>query len=152
MFSSKTPTDTKPFTYMLSAVVILCLFLNINFYPQLLSYQGGQKLADQTKGKINLQTVYFWKNNYSSSYCFATKTLRKELPDPELLLDDTSAHLIYDIAYEKEITTAGWVLGNRVSVKDFEITKLDKQFADPKTRETHCSKLVMAEILFFRKP
>ena len=148
--STKTPRDTEPFTYLVRSILLLYLFLNMNFYQVLLTYQGGQELAEKTRGQVNPETVYFWKNNYSSSYCFATRTLRKEWGDGEQL-NDPSAHLVYDIAYEKEIEGAGVILGEKVFVKDFEITKLDKEFVNPKTREAHCSKLVMARVISFRK-
>ena len=151
VISPKTARDTEAFTYPLRAVMFLFIFLYLNFYPSLLTYQGGQELAEKTKGIVNPETVYFWKNNYSSSYCFATKTLRKEWAGANEQLNNTSAHLIYDVAYEKEISGAGLVLGEKVSVKDFEITKLDREFVNPKTRDAHCSTLVMARVLSFRK-
>jgi 4-amino-4-deoxy-L-arabinose transferase-like glycosyltransferase len=152
LLSRKTAKDTTPFTSVLMACFFLYLFLNSNFYPKLLEYQGGQELAEKTKNKVLPGNVFFWKDNFSSSYCFATKTLRKELTGRADIKNDTASYLIYDIAFEKAITDSGWVLGEKTVVKDFEITKLDKEFADPETRDAHCSSLVMARLDSFRKP
>lgn len=153
ILSRKTASDTKPFTYLIRACIFLYLFLNINFYPRLLNYQGGQELAEKIKGTVPLENVYFWKNNYSSSFCFSTKTLRKELTDTTSFKKIEGSHyVVYDSVYEKEITDHGWVLGEKISVPDFEITKLDKEFANPGTRDQHCSKLVIARLLFFIQP
>ena len=152
IFSSKTPVDTKPFAYLIRAALYLYLFLNMNFYFQLLNYQGGQTLAEKIKGTIPSQNVFFWKDNYSSSFCFATKTLRRELTDSTKINTlQTANYLVYDSFYEKEIADHGWVLGEKISVLDFEITKIDKEFANPETREARCSKLIIARLLFFRQ-
>lgn len=151
IISSKTAKDVLPFTYVLRVTLLLYLILNLNFYPQLLAYQGGQELANKIKGKVDPETIYFWKNNYSSSFCFAIKTLRKEWNDSLVLKQQKQLHLVYDINYEKEVLAAGLILGERVWVKDFEVTKLDKEFVVPKTRESHCSKLVIAKLIGVRK-
>lgn len=128
-----------------SAMAVCFFLLNTNFYPQLLSYQAGNKLAVSTKGKVDPARVYFWKETYSSSYHFYTQSFRQTFTDSVLNIADT-AWLAFDIREEKDVTDAGYVLGNRFSTTDFEITRLDGKFINPATREAHCSKMVIAEI------
>ena len=118
IISQKTHADVKQFTLLIRACIFLYLFLNINFYPHLLVYQGGQELAQKIKGKIPVDNVYFWNNNYSSSFCFTTKTLRKELTDTTVFKSKTGAYyIVYDSVYEKEITEHGWVLGEKIATQ-----------------------------------
>lgn len=129
-----------------SAMIFSFFLLNSNFYPQLLTYQAGKPMAALIKGKLNPNDVYFWKGNYSSSFNFYTKTLRKEFAD-SLLNSNKKVWLAFDIRAEKEIIAAGYKLGQRYSAKDYEITKLDMKFINPEKREKECSEMVIAELV-----
>lgn len=130
-----------------AAAMILCFFLlNTNFYPKLLTYQGGNELARITKGKVDTGSVYCWKETYSSSYQFYTSSLRKEFSDT-VLQGSKHIWLLYDIKSEEEIKNSGYKLGQRFETQDYEITKLDLKFINPAKRESQCTKLVLAEIL-----
>jgi hypothetical protein len=129
-----------------AATIILSFFLlNINFYPNLLKYQGGNELAFTTKGKVNPADVYFWKETYSSSYTFYAATLIKEFNDA-VLQAGKKTWLLYDIRSEEEIRNLGYKFGQRFQATDYEITKLDLKFINPVKRESQCTKLVIAEI------
>lgn len=126
------------------AAMAFCFFLlNANFYPQLLKYQGGNELAFAIKGKVDPEKVYFWKGMYSSSFNFYTATLRKEFSDS---IYQPGQWLLFDIRSEEEIKNAGYKLGQRFEAIDFEITKLTLKFINPQTRESKCTKMVLAEI------
>ena len=128
------------------AAMIFCFFLlNSNFYPQLLKYQGGKEMADMVKGKLNPEDVYFWKNNFSSSFNFYTKTLYKPFAD-SVLQSEKKVWLIYDIKDDEMIKQSGYQLGLPYSVLDYEITKLDIKFINPATREKNCTRMMLAEI------
>jgi len=135
----------KAVCFSVSAMVLLFFSLNSSFYPQLLTYQGGNELALLTKGKVNPDNVYFWKNHYSSSYNFYTATLYKEFED-SVLQPGKKIWLIYDIRNTDEIKKAGYRTGQQFSTLDYEITKLDLKFINPATRESQCTKMVIAEI------
>jgi 4-amino-4-deoxy-L-arabinose transferase-like glycosyltransferase len=129
---------------MSAATMAFAFFLlNTNFYPQLLTYQGGNQLAFQTRGKVDPTTVYLWKEHYSSSWNFYTKTIRKELIDSSNL---NNVWLLYDIRNEEEIKHAGYTIGERYVVPDYEITKLDIKFINPEKRENQCTKMILANI------
>jgi hypothetical protein len=128
------------------AVMILAFFLlNSNFYPKLLTYQAGKKMAELTKRKINPADVFFWKNNFSSSYNFYSQSLHQSFND-STLKQGGKKWLAFDIKNEEEIKQAGYTLGHRFEVLDFEVTKLDIKFINPKKREGQCSKMVLAEV------
>ena len=135
------------------ATMALSFFLlNSSFYPKLLTYQGGNQLAFLSKGKVNPAEVYFWKDMQSSSFSFYTASLRQQFTDSVLQTDlltnqaDKKVWLLYDIKSEEEIKMAGYKLGSRFSVFDYEITKLDIKFLNPEKRETQCTRMVLAEI------
>jgi 4-amino-4-deoxy-L-arabinose transferase-like glycosyltransferase len=130
------PVATMAFSFFL---------LNSNFYPQLLTYQGGNELAFATKGTINAEDVYLWKDTYSSSFNFYTQTIRKTFTDAALQTGKP-IWLLYDIRNEEEIKQAGYTLGKKYSSPDFEITKLDIKFINPARRDSQCTTMLVAEI------
>lgn len=129
-----------------AAMIFSFFLLNSNFYPQLLTYQGGNELAFGTKEKVGPENVWFWKNNYSSSYNFYTATIRKEFSD-SILQPGKKIWLLTDIRNMDEIKSRGYLLGKSYSVLDYEITKLDIKFINPAKREQQCTKMVLVELL-----
>jgi len=135
----------KVVSISVAGMVFSFFLLNANFYPQLLTYQGGNELAFATKGKVNAENAYLMKDTYSSSWNFYTKTIRKEFAD-SVLRPDRKTWLLYDIRSEEEIKKLGFHLGERFINPDYEITKLDIKFVNPAKRESQCTKMVLAEI------
>ncbi len=127
-----------------AAVSLVFFLLNANFYPQLLTYQGGNVLASATKGKVDPEQVYMWKVHTSSSYFFYTKTVWKPVADTAFA-NGKKAWLLFDSKDEAAILAAGYTLGKRFETPDYEITKLDIKFINPEKRESQCTKLVLAE-------
>jgi 4-amino-4-deoxy-L-arabinose transferase-like glycosyltransferase len=128
-----------------AAMIFLFFLLNTSFYPQLLIYQGGNELAFAIKGKVDPATIYFWKETYSSSFNFYTSSIRKPFSD-SVLTTGKRAWLLFDIRDEEQIKQAGYLIGQRFTALDYEITKLDIKFVNPAKRENQCKKLVLAEI------
>ena len=135
----------KAVTVSVAAMVFLFFLLNSNFYPQLLTYQGGNELVFATKGKINPDDVYFWKATYSSSFNFYTATLRKPFAD-SVLSPGKKIWLLYMLDNEEEIKNAGYKLKPQYSATDYEITRLGIKFINPAKREKECTKMILAEI------
>lgn len=131
----------------LSAAVIILVFflLNTNFYPKLLRYQAGKQMAELTKGKVNPADVYFWNNNFSSSYNFYSHSLHQSFTD-SAWQPGKKIWLAFDVKNEDEIRQAGYHIGQRYEVIDFEVTKLDIKFINPQKRESQCSKMVIGEL------
>ncbi len=135
----------KAVTLSASLMAFVFFLLNSNFYPQLLKYQAGNELAFSTKGVIDPETVYAWKESHSSSYFFYTKTIRRQFEDAVLQGKD-KVGLLYFINDEPGILNEGYKISNRHEVTDFEVTRLGIKFLNPATREKDCTKMVLAEI------
>ena len=135
----------KAVAVSVAAMIFSFFMLNSNFYPQLLNYQGGKPLADTVRGKLNPQDVYFWKDTYSSSFNFYSRSLYKLFSD-SVLAPGKKVWLIYDIRDEAAIVLAGYQLKPMFSVLDYEITKLDIKFVNPARRESQCTRMLLAEI------
>lgn len=140
----------KSITVSVSSTVLLFFLLNSNFYPQLLSYQGGKPLADITKGKADPKDVYFWKNTFSSSYNFYSASLLQVYTD-SILQKGNKCWLIYNKYQQAEIDSAGFVFGKEFIVPDYEITRLNKTFIDPASRNKALDELRMAEVIGKKK-
>lgn len=129
----------------ISALALLFFLYNSNYSPQLLTYQCGKEFATKIKGKINSAEVYFWRNNYSSSFNFYTSTLRKEFAD-SLLDTKEKVWIQFDKNYRQEILNSGYMLKDTFDAPDYEITKADLKFLNPATRKKVLSRSFIAEI------
>lgn len=132
---------------IISSVVAIALFFflaNTNFYPQLLTYQGGKSLADMTRGIADPKEVYFWKNTYSSSYSFYSSSDRQVYNDS---LSGKHFWLIYEKSQRAEVDSVGFVFGKSFSVRDYEITRLKQKFVNPVTRNETLDSILMAEVV-----
>jgi 4-amino-4-deoxy-L-arabinose transferase-like glycosyltransferase len=129
-----------------ATMIVSFFLLNGNFYPQLLKYQAGNELAKKIKGNVDAANVYFWKDNYSSSFNFYTATERKQFDDSLFVKGKKPIWLLYDSRNLDEIKQAGYKIGMTYHSIDFEITKLDLKFINPATRPTELKEMVIGEI------
>ena len=136
----------KAITVSVSTVALFFFLLNTNFYPQLLTYQGGKPLADMTKGIADPKDVYFWKNTFSSAYSFYSSSNR-QVYDDSLKQTGKKFWLIYERSQQAEIDSLGLGSGKTFSVQDYEITRLKKSFIDPATRKETLDEMVMVEVV-----
>jgi hypothetical protein len=127
-----------------SAVVVLFWLLNAGFYPSLLHYQGGNKLAAVIKKERIEGPIYSLSGCFSSSFYFYTKTIRRAVSLEKV--NEVSGWLLYDINQESALRQAGVKLGDKKTVMDYEITKLTGKFLNPETRTSVCTELVLARI------
>jgi hypothetical protein len=136
----------KSITVSVAAIGLLFFLLNTNFYTQLLTYQGGKPLADMTKGIVNPNDVYFWKNTFSSTYSFYSSSNR-QVYDDSLKQQGKKFWLIYERSQQSQIDSLGFVIGKTFAVQDYEITRLKKSFVDPATRKEKLDEMIMAEVV-----
>ena len=136
----------KSITVSVAGIGLFFFLMNTNFYPQLLTYQGGKPMADITTGVANPQDVYFWKNTFSSTYSFYSASNRQVYND-SLDLTEKKFWLIYERSQQAEIDSLSFVFGKTFAVPDYEITRLKKSFVDPATRKETLDEMVMAEVL-----
>lgn len=147
LLSKNYSAPQKSITVSVASVVLLFFLLNTNFYPLLLTYQGGKPLANITKGKVDPKDVYFWKNTFSSSYNFYSASLR-QVYDDSLLYSNQKAWVLYSASQLHELEAAGILLGKeKFAVSDYEITRLKKSFVDPATRNSTLDSLLLAEVV-----
>ena len=136
----------KALCISVASMVLSFFLLNTNFYPQLLRYQGGNELAKKIKGNVDPVNVYFWKNNYSSSFNFYTATERKQFDDSIFLKGKRPIWLLFDKNDSTDIRQSGYKIGLTYSVPDFGITKLNLKFVNPVTRKNELHEMVLGEI------
>ena len=136
----------KSITISVTAIALFFFLLNTNFYPQLLTYQGGKPLADITRGIADPNDVYFWKNTFSSTYSFYSASNRQVYAD-SVGRQGKKFWLIYQRSQQSQIDSLGFVLGKKFSVPDYEITRLKKGFVDPATRKENLDQMIMAEVV-----
>ncbi|HEY5967261.1 MAG TPA: hypothetical protein VIU35_04745, partial [Chitinophagaceae bacterium] len=139
-------TIQRSITVSVAAIALFFFLANTNFYPQLLTYQGGKPLADITRGVADPKDVYFWKNTFSSTYNFYSSSNRQVYND-SLKQTGKSFWLIYERSQQPEIDSLGLLLGKTFSVPDYEITRLKKYFVDPGTRKGTLDEMIMAEVV-----
>jgi hypothetical protein len=119
--------------------------LNANFYPKLLTYQGGNQLAKQHAGKVDVNTVYHWGFTDDYSWYFGTVTLPKAFAD-SVVNNGKKVWVLSDSSQVKEITRAGYVVGQQYGVTDYHITRLKLKFINPDKRAQTTSQLVLSEV------
>lgn len=136
----------KSILLSVSTMILAFFLLNVNFYPQLLTYQGGNQIARGMKDRVDPQQVYLWKNYYSSSFNFYTATIRKEFSD-SVFQEGRRIWILADARNLEEIRKQGYLLGKSISARDYEITKIDLRFVDPRQREAQLNQMVLVEVL-----
>lgn len=127
-----------------SSTLFFFLF-NSNYFPQLLKYQSGNVLAEKKLKLANDSDVYFWKENFSSSFVFYTASLRKQF-DSSVLFNKKTAWLLFDDTERKEILQSDYSIVQELRSVDYEITRFSFQFYIPSSREKSLKKTVLAEI------
>ncbi|HUC81610.1 MAG TPA: glycosyltransferase family 39 protein [Flavisolibacter sp.] len=125
--------------------LLVFFLLNANFYPQLLTYQGGNQMAFATKEKVDAKKVYFWPGIYSSSYNFYTSELRKEFSDSVLQLP-SPVWVLTDINRLEELKAKGLAPMEIIEQPDYEITTMQLPFINPATREKELTKMLLVRV------
>lgn len=144
LLSKSFSTIQKSITVSITSISLFFFLANTNFYPQLLTYQGGKPLADITRKVVDPKNAFFWKSSFSSTYSFYSSSNRQVYSDS---LAAEKAWLIYNKSQQTEIDSAGFVFGRTFKVRDYEITRLKKAFINPSTREHTLDTIIMAEII-----
>jgi 4-amino-4-deoxy-L-arabinose transferase-like glycosyltransferase len=129
------------FATVLTSLLVFYL-LNTNFYPQLLTYQGGNQMAFATRGKVDARQVYFMPGIYSSSYNFYTAELRKEFHDT-VLQQPGPVWIAADPERLKQIKQP---ILQAYEHRDYEITMMQLPFINPATRKGELSKMILVRV------
>jgi hypothetical protein len=127
-------------------MVLLFFLLNLNFYPQLLTYQAGKPLAGRTRGIVDPNKLYYYNKCLSFSYDFYSGTFRKELND-SLQQSGSNFWLMYMRSQQENIDSMNFRIGRTFSAPDFEITRMNGPFINPATREVNLDEMRMVEVI-----
>jgi 4-amino-4-deoxy-L-arabinose transferase-like glycosyltransferase len=132
-------------TVSVSASILLFYLLNTNFYPQLLTYQGGNELAFATRYNIKRAQVYYWPGLYSSSYNFYTATIHETFND-SLMQQPGPLWILLNDENEPDFQKKGYPVLERIESRDYEITRLKLKFLNPATRNGQLHKLILVRV------
>lgn len=125
--------------------VIVFFLLNTNFYPQLLTYQGGNGLAFATKGKVDAANVWAWPTVNSPSYNFYTATLRKEFSDSALNAS-SPVWILADKEALNAIKQKGLPVQEIIGQRNYKISMLQFRFINHATRNGELGKLMLVRV------
>ncbi|RSC93585.1 ArnT family glycosyltransferase [Tenacibaculum singaporense] len=130
--------------------VLLMVFVNVvlnsYFYPELLQYQGGIKLANivNQNDTINVKDIFFYENDYSWPLDFYTQRNTPHITKEELKNVDNDVWIVIRNIPLEKIKKEGFIIKEKHRVDHFRVTRLSLKFLNPKTRE---SKLGSAYLL-----
>ncbi|XRE42620.1 dolichyl-phosphate-mannose-protein mannosyltransferase family protein [Tenacibaculum discolor] len=119
-------------------MVFINVVLNTYFYPELLQYQGGIKLATivNQNDSINIEDVYFYENDYSWPLDFYTERNTPHITKEELKnINKDVWVVIRNIPLEK-VEEDGFIIKEKHRVDHFRVTRLSLKFLNPKTRDS----------------
>ena len=136
----------------IAAIIVFFFLMNANFYPQLLQYQAGQRLASDTKGKVDPADVYIEKggNSYSASYTFYANSEFKYFDDS--LLGRKKTWLLTEPQQLKRLQAEGYETDTIYTAPHFRVTKLNFKFLDPATRKNELSSMMLVQLVSKKKP
>ncbi len=128
-----------------TSTVLIFYLLNSNFYPQLLTYQGGNELAFATKEKVDPKNVYFWPGVYSTSYNFYAQELHKEFND-SVMQQNQPVWLLADKNNLPEIKAKGYGVLEGFEHRDYQVSRLKGKFINPATRKEVLDTMILVRI------
>jgi 4-amino-4-deoxy-L-arabinose transferase-like glycosyltransferase len=119
--------------------------LNSNFYPQLLTYQGGNELAFKTKKKVDPANVFFWPYIYNPSFQFYSKELKKEFSD-SVLNQNHPVWVLTDRNSFAQLKQKNLPVLQLYSHHDYNIGTMSLKFINPNSRKETLDSLFLVRI------
>jgi len=128
--------------------LILCFFLNLYFYPNILQYQSGMLASAWLKKNKVTEPVAMYKT-FSYSFEFYAPVGIQRINDENILqqylLD--KPFVIYTSAENiPELTAKHYKVDVLNTFDHFPVSRLDLKFINYKTRETSLKKIVLARV------
>lgn len=132
---------------VLSALTSAFIFflLNSNFYPQLLTYQGGNELAFETREKMDPKDVYIWPGIYNPSFQFYSKELKKDFTDT-VLNQDRPVWILTDRNHLPELKEKNLPVLQQYIHHDYNIGTMTGKFINPNTRKETLDSLFLVRV------
>lgn len=130
------------------AVLLVALFLNLSFYPDLLKYQSGNAAAaylnkEHPDVEVGRLSIYFPSGEFylkQHTYRTDTASVRNGLFSKTRLLYVTEEEL-------KQLKEKGVAIEVLKEFKEFHITMLSLKFLNPTTREKELKKQYLVRLL-----
>jgi 4-amino-4-deoxy-L-arabinose transferase-like glycosyltransferase len=119
--------------------------LNSNFYPRLLTYQGGNELAFETKDKVDPKTVYIWPEVYNPSFQFYSKELKKDFSD-SVLNQNHAVWILTDRAHLTQLQEKNLHVFQHYVHYDYNIGTMTGKFINPNTRKQTLDSLFLVRV------
>jgi 4-amino-4-deoxy-L-arabinose transferase-like glycosyltransferase len=134
-------------TIALSVLTSAFIFyqLNSNFYPQLLTYQGGNELAFETKDKVDPKNVFFWPDIYNPSFQFYSKELKKIFSD-SVLNQNQPVWVLTDRNSFAQLKQKNLPVLQQYSHHDYNIGTMSLKFINPNTRKETLDTLFLVRV------
>lgn len=140
------------FLYVSGAVAVMAnFFVNYNFFPNLLKYQGGNELVKKMKAtNINIpdeQIIALEPHAHSFDFYRKHNHVIQDISEV-----DTTAQVLADHYYlitpsiRKDLEAKNLRVTTVVAVRDFNIARLSIPFINPKTRNSRMDSLMLARI------
>jgi 4-amino-4-deoxy-L-arabinose transferase-like glycosyltransferase len=127
---------------------ILCFFLNLYFYPNILQYQSGMLAGTWLKNNKPAEPVMMYKT-FSYSLDFYAPGKVQRVNDEKGLQQYLSANPTLIYAPEEnisELKDRHYKVEKIKSFDFFRVSRLDLKFLNHKTRQTRLQKMVLAKI------
>ena len=142
--------NVKPLLFVMATVGISNLLIDTNFYPKLLSYQGGITLSDFVKNnQINTASINYFVADRCFSFDYYTHTDIPEKNLSQLQEMEKSKQPFYIVTDNRkigEIVNSGIPFKQIKSVDDYHITLLTLPFMNPATRKSTLEQLILLQV------
>ena len=137
---------------LLSAVVWFSL--NFNFYPQLLTYQGGNQLAETVRARgispEDIGAYHITPGDIGYSFDVYVGRVVNEWSDAtirERLAEGKPVYLVVEEGGVADLRSAGYAFDFVDAKRDYRITRLNAAFLNPATRDTKLTKLYLVKLI-----
>ncbi|MBE7689525.1 ArnT family glycosyltransferase [Tenacibaculum piscium] len=129
-------------------MVFVNFILNSYFYPELLQYQGGIKIAKiiNENDSINLDDVFLYEDDFCWTLDFYTQRNTPHITKQELKALDKEVWLVIRNVSLETIQKDGFIIDEKHQVDHFRVTKLNLKFLNPKTRNSKLSNVYLLKI------
>ena len=140
----------KPVFITLIIVGIVNFFLNINFFPKVLAYQGSSALADYVNANnIDKEKIVSFTSRRYYAFDFY---IQKDIPEPGITDirrkagSNESFYVLTDGLKIQELTEAGIFISDVKSVPHFHESILKLKFINPATRQLSLGTMMLVKI------
>ncbi len=140
----------KPVMLTMVIAGIINLILNLNFFPQVMTYQGSNAMADYVKSN-NIPTENIIGYTHRSYFAFDF-AIKKDIPERSLeeiqnkAVNNKPFFILTDKQKLPELTAAGIPLQFIVTVPHFHVSRLNLKVINPSTRASILDSLMLMKV------